>query len=214
LGVPRFGWKRFGRGWGSCAGRRAAGLWLIIAAFLPVSGQAEKIRGVDARNVAVAIYSDDSSTQVAVLKVGKVFIESRRLGFFRVKLLPMIVAQGVHLEFTESAPSTNWPSGFRANPAPLAPPGTSVEWRDFSVRFAQDARPRLRAARLHPPTKTDTESCLLEDATLQTDAGALNVSRATLLLKGLTGRVVWESQGAVQQWDLFTRTLISDKSKN
>jgi hypothetical protein len=214
VGVLTLGRKKFGRGWGSCAGRRAVGLCLAIAAFLPRVGQAEKIRGVDARHVTVGIYSGDSSTQVAVLKVGKVFIENRRLGFFRVKLLPMVVVQGVSLEFTESAPNTNWPTGFRANPVPLAPPGTSVEWRDVSVRFAQDAHPRLRAALLRPPTKSDAESCLLEDVTLQTDAGALNVSQATLLLKGLTGQVVWESQGAVQRWDLFTRSLISDKSTN
>jgi len=169
---------------------------------------------VEARNVTLAIYSDDSSALVAVLKVGRVFNENRRLGFFRVKLLPVLVAQGVRLEFTESTPNTNWPASFRANPAPLARPGTSLEWRDVSVRFPQDAHPRLQAGQLHPPTRTDAETCLLENVTLQTDTGALIVPRARLLLKGLAGRVVWESQGAIQQWDLFTRSLISEESKN
>jgi hypothetical protein len=169
---------------------------------------------VEARNVTLAIYSDDSSTLVAVLKVARVFNENRRLGFFRVKLLPVLVAQGVRLEFTQSMPNTNWPAGFCANPAPLAQRGTSLEWRDVTVRFPQDVGPRLQAGRLHPPTRTRTESCLLENVTLQTDSGVLNVPQARLLLKGLAGRVVWESQGAVQQWDLFMRSLISEKSNS
>ena len=178
--------------------------------MLPPGIRAEKLRSVEARNVTLGVYSDDFSTLVATLKVGRVFNENRRLGFFRVKLLPVLVAQGVRLEFTESAANTNWPAGFRANPVPLAQRGTSLQWRDVSVRFPQEPQPRLHAGQLRPPTRTDPESCLLEDVTLQTDSGALNVPRARLLLKGPTGRVVWESQGAIQQWDLFTRSLISD----
>jgi len=183
-------------------------------ALLPFSGRAEKLRSVEARNVTLGIYSDDSSTLVAVLKVGRVFNENRRLGFFRVKLLPVLIAQGVLLEFTQSTPNTNWPAGFRANPGQMAQPGTSVEWRDVSVRLPQDSLPRLQAEKLHLPTRTEADSCLLENVTLQTDAGVLNVPRAMLLLKELAGRVVWESQGAIQQWDLFTRSLILDKSRN
>jgi hypothetical protein len=169
---------------------------------------------VEARNVTLGIYSDDSSMLVAVLKVGRVFNENRRIGFFRVKLLPVLVAQGVRLEFAQSTPSTNWPSSFRASPTQMAQPGTSVEWRDVSVRFPQDTGSRLEAKKLHPPTRTDAESCLLESVTLQTDTGPLNVPRARLLLKGLTGRVVWENQGVTRQWDLFTSSLISEKSKS
>lgn len=208
------GWNRLGWGLGSCVGRRTAALCLAFVAWLPLSGRAEKLRDVEARNVTVGIYSDDSSVMVAVLKVGRVFNGNRSLGFFGVKLLPVLVAQGVRLEFTESTPNTNWLAGFRANPALFARPGTSLEWRDVSVRFPQDAQPRLHARRLHPPTRTDAESCLLENVTLQTDGGALNVARARLLLKGLAGRVVWDSQGATQQWDLFTRSLVSEKSKS
>jgi hypothetical protein len=208
------GQERLGPGFGSCLGRRRVGLCLALVALLPFAGRAEKLRSVEARDVTMGIYSDDSSALVATLKVARVFNENRRLGFFRVKLLPVLVVQGVRLEFTESTPNTNWPAGFRANPAPLARPGTSLEWRDVSVRFPQDTHPRLQAGQLHPPTGTDAESCLLEHVTLQTDAGALNVARARLLLKGLAGRLVWESQGVIQQWDLFTRSLISEKSKS
>jgi len=186
----------------------------VVALLPPSSGGAGAVRAAEARNVTVGIYADDSASMVAMLKVGRIFTENRRLGFFRIKLLPVLVAEGVRLEFTESRPNTNWPAGFRANPALLARPGTSLEWRDVSVRFPQDAQPRLQAGQLHPPTRADAESCLLEGVTLQTDAGPLKVSRARLLLNGLAGRVVWESQGVTWQWDLFTSNLISEKSKS
>ena len=195
-------------------GHWAAARCCAVVALMPLSSsRAAAVRTSEARNVTVGIYTGDSSSMVALLKVGRIFTENRRLGFFRVKLLPVLVVQGVRLEFTESMPNTNWPAGFRVNPAPLARPGTSLEWRDVSVRFPQDVQPRLQAGQLHPPTRTDGESCLLENVTLRTDAGALHVSRARLLLNGLTGRVVWESPGGVQQWDLFTRSLISEPSK-
>ena len=95
MSVHALGWKTLGRGLGSRAGRRTAGLCLALVALLPFSGRAERLRSVEARNVTLAIYSDDSSALVAVLKVGRVFNENRRLGFFRVKLLPVLVAQGV-----------------------------------------------------------------------------------------------------------------------
>ena len=89
-------------------------LSLGFMALLPFSGRAEKLRSVEARNITAGIYSDDSSTLIAVLKVAKVFNENRRLGFFRVKLLPILVAQGMRLDFTESKPNTNWVAGLRA----------------------------------------------------------------------------------------------------
>jgi hypothetical protein len=187
---------------------------VALIALLPFSGLAEKVQSVEARNITLGIYSDDGSAMVALLKVARVFNENRRLGFFRVKLLPMVIAQGVRLEFAQPEPGTNWLAGFCANPAPMAKPGTRLEWREVSVRFPQDDRPRLQAAQLHPPAGTNAESCLLENITLQTDAGALTVPRARLMLKGLAGRVVWESQGVTQQWDLRTRNLISEKSKS
>jgi hypothetical protein len=206
------GRKRFGGGFASFVGRRTVGFCVAMAALLPSGGWAEGLRGAEARNVTLGIYADDSLAKVAVLKVARVFSENRRLGFYRIKLLPLLVAQGVRLEFAESTPNTNWVTAFLANCAPLARPGSCPEWRDVSVRFPQDAHPRLEASRLRPPTGAGEESCLLENVTIQTAAGALSVPRARLLFRGQVGRVVWESQGAVQQWDLFTCRLTSEKS--
>jgi hypothetical protein len=170
---------------------------------------AEPARKFEARDVQVPVYADDYQATAGVLKIERIFTEQRRLGFFRVKLLPMRVAQGVCLELSQRAPNTNWLAALRFNPAAAAK-GARLEWRDVSVRMPGDPAPCLQARRLYPNTDAHPDFYLLEDVTMQTDAGPVQVARARLLLAGQPGRIVWEAGGRTRQWDLFTGKVTSN----
>ena len=185
----------------------------LVASCCSVSSSraADLGQAFEARKVTFAIYSDGFSDQAAILKVDRIFTDRRRLGFFRVKLLPVLVAQGVHFELTQPTPNTNWLTGFRVRLAPFAR-SRVLEWRDVTVRLPQDTRPRLQAGRLFPPANDSAEFCQLEGVTLQTDTGELKVPRAKLLLTGPPGRLVWEADGTAVRWNLFTGSLFSEKT--
>jgi hypothetical protein len=185
----------------------------VFLVSLRPAGQGAEMRTSEARNLAVGIYTANASALVGTLRVERVFTEQQRFGFFRVKLMPILVAQGVRLELNQAQPGTNWTAGFRVKLAPLAR-SSRIEWRGVSIAFAGESEPRLQARRLQLPDQPETDHCLLEDLTLDTDAGLVQASRATLLLGASAGTVVWESSGFLHQWNLFTRTLTTVNLNN
>ncbi len=188
---------------------------VLVLSFwvLALSGDGAEARLGEGRQLAVGIYAGDGSTLAGTLRVERVFTEQRRIGFFRVKLMPVLVAQGVRLELARTEPGTNWTAGFRVKLSPLAR-SSRVEWRGVSISFRGESEPRLRARRLQLPDKPETDHCMLEELTLETDAGLVQVPRATLLLGSPTGTVVWDSNGFLHRWNLFTKTLITLDSNN
>jgi len=187
-----------------------AALCVVVAAWqTPRSALAGVIHNVEAENVETTIYGNDFFQPAAILKIDKVFTDQQRIGFFRVKLLPVMVAQGVRLELGPSVTDTNGLATFHFKPA-TARKSSRMEWRDISVSLPKETEPRLRAKRLYCVGSGQSEFLQLEGVTLQTDAGPLKVPRAKLLLNGKPGCVLWESSGATSQWDLFARKLNPD----
>jgi hypothetical protein len=189
-------------------------LAFALAVLPAVTSTAGGIHASEARNVTTAIYSADGSTTVAVIKAERVFTEKRRIGFFRVRLLPLLVVQGVRLELAQANPDTNWLAGFRVELSPLARTSGSVEWREVSLWLPGETTPRLQAKKVIPATNGDTEYCALEGVTVQTEAGPVQVPRARLLLSGQPGRVVRDGEGPPAQWDLFPKPSISGPTQN
>jgi hypothetical protein len=166
-----------------------------------------------ASNVETVIY-DQNLEPVAALKIERVYMDCRRLGFFRVRSLPVLVCQGVRVELSQGVPNTNWLATFDFKPA-LGGNSGSAEWRDFSVSVPDEVTPRLRAKLLSPgSSETGVKFCKLEEVTLRTPEGPLIVPRARLMLDGSGGRVVWESGGLTHEWNLFTSNVISQKAEN
>ena len=183
---------------------RAGALGALAAGFFPLCVPAAGFSGsLQASNVESVIYGDDFFKPVATVKIGRIFTDHRRLGFFHVKLLPVLVAEGVHLEFAQASPQTNWRDGFRFDPAPAAG-RSAVEWRDFSVSVAQEKLPRLQADRVHPTVNASSIVCQLEGVTVQAGLERLKVPKAELRAEGQSGQVVWTRSHQVIQWDLFT----------
>ncbi len=172
--------------------------------FVPLRLPAAGLPGsLQTSNLETVIYGSDFFKPVADLKIERIFTDHRRLGFFHIKLLPVLVADGVHVEFTESRPQTNWLDGFRFDPAPGVA-RHAVEWRDFRVSFAAEPTPRLRANRVHPTINTDSVVCLLEGVTVEAGAQPLSLPKAELRAEAQSGLVVWTHASEVIQWNLFT----------
>jgi hypothetical protein len=182
----------------------AIALGALAAGFLPVCVRAAGLAGsLQASNVENAIYGNDFFKPVAVVKIGRIFTDHRRLGFFHIQLLPVLVAEGVQLEFVQASPQTNWLDGFRFDPAPSVG-RSAVEWRDFSVSIAQEKLPRLQAERAHPTVNASAIICQLEGVTVQAGPERLKVPKAELRAEGQSGQVVWTRSHQTIQWDLFT----------
>lgn len=196
----------------------AGALCSLAVSFLPLCVPAAGLSGsLQASNLESVIYGDDFFKPVAALKIGRIFTDHRRLGFFHIKLLPVLVAEGVHLEFPQTSPQTNWLEGFRFDPAPSVS-RSAVEWRDFSVSIAQEKLPRLQADRVHPTVNASSIVCQLEGVTVQAGLERLKVPKAELRAEGQSGQVVWTRSHQVVQWDLFTgqckTNLIQQTSQN
>ena len=199
----------------ACAGRAAALVGVAALGGGPWCG-AGAAPAPEARNLTIVTYAADGFSQMSTLKVGRVFTENRRMGFFRVRLLPVLVAQDVHVELSPAAAGENWPASLQANFKPLfrrSSGGSSSEWRDLSVWLRGDAAPRLQAQRICPPTSGEAESLTLEGVTLQTTQGPVKRPWVRLELKKAPGQVVWEAEGAMYQWQVFTGQLISEPTK-
>jgi hypothetical protein len=189
-------------------------LLCAAAALFPLRGAMAQVRTkFEARDIQIPFYADSAQSLAAVLKIQTVFTDHRRLGFFRIKLLTVLVAQNVCLELADSAANTNWAAAFQFKRWPFAKGRDMLEWHDVSVRMPGETLPRLRAGRVSPNSNATTDFCLLEDVTLQTDEGPIKISQARLLLADQPGRVVWEERGRKNFWDLFTSKLNSNTNQ-
>jgi hypothetical protein len=177
---------------------------VLMAGFLPPAGAAAGLGASSrARNVEIPVFLGTASEPVAIWKIDNVFTEHRRIGFFQVKLMPMLVAERVRLAFTQAKRQANWLEAFRFK---LMSPGggNAVEWREFSVFFPEEDVPRLRANRGYPAANAGATICRLEGVTLQVGSQPLKVPRAELRAEAGSGVVVWRTAATNMQWDLFT----------
>jgi len=193
-------------------------LCLLTVSFLPLCVPAAGLSGsLQASNVENVIYGDNFFKPVAVVKIERIFTDHRHLGFFHIQLLPILVAEGVQMEFAQASPQTNWLDGFRFDPAPSVG-RSAVEWRDFSVSIGREKLPRLQAERVHPTVNASSIVCQLEGVTVQAGLERLKVPKAELRAEGHSGQVVWTRFHQTIQWDLFTgqcqTNLIQPTSQN
>ncbi len=188
--------------------RRASALPLCLALLTLASPVYAAVRLSEARNVEVPIFGNELTSPVAVVHADRVFSEDKKMGFFRVRLWPMLVADGIRVDFTSQIPNTNWPATFRVNLAPLIREG-KMEWRNVSVWVTNETSPRVQAKVLTPPANAGGEFCALEDVTLRSGSKLLSVAHARLLLDGPPGRIIWETPRSTVQCDIFSGKTFS-----
>ena len=194
---------------------------VLIAGWLTADGKAADLFGFPGftppENLKISVYSENSLVPEAVWTINKVSLEHRRLGFFSVQLLPIVLVDGIRLDMANAVPQTNWLDGFRCEWAPAANHGV-FEWRDFSIFFPAEKVPRLYARNVHPVTDGGRLICRLEGVTLQTGSQPIHLARAEVCAQGTAAEVVWRNSAAVMQWDLFsgqfTTNLITQGTQN
>jgi len=176
----------------------------LMVNFSPAGGWAADFSGSFATsNMVISVYSQNSLQPEAVWKINRISSEHRRMGFFSVKLLPVMVVEGIQLEFTNPNPQTNWLEGFRCEWAPAASRDI-FEWRNFSILFPQEKVPRVQARRVHPAANAGSLICQLEGVTLQTGSQPVHLSRAEVRVEGQSAAIVWRDSAATIRWDLFS----------
>lgn len=153
--------------------------WLAWGCFLAgIQSAAAATAAPQARNVLIPIYAEGHPRAVASIRIERVFRDHRRMGFFRVKALPLVVAEGVQLEVRKPAGATNLLAEFSAALHRLGG-NRAVELRDFRFALAGEAGPRLQARRLSPPTAADPTAFLLEGVRMDDGSRQLAFPKAT-----------------------------------
>ena len=185
----------------------------VIGSPMPANVTAAGVVGsFKARDIEIPVFLENSMALVATWRIASVYTDHRRIGFFRVKLLPELVAEGVRLEFDESNTRTNCLADFRFDLAPV--PGRSVvELRDFSVSFGKESVPRLRASRCRVNATPSRTGYRLEGVALRAGSQSLRLPHAELRVEGRSVQVLWQNSGKTLRWDLFTAELRPDSAE-
>lgn len=155
--------------------------------------------GSRARGAILPIYLDREPTPAAVVRVDEIYTQYQRRGFFRIGLLPQLVAKGVTLELGQTAQMTNALRTFR--PQLFAVHGSDpFLCCGIKVRRQNDSRLLLQAQSLKFNDQGQWE---LTDGNLH----GLHFDRATLQPTGPSaGRVVCQTEHQTSARNLFEPT--------
>lgn len=192
-------------------GRFGAGLALAILLTAASRAQGEEIPiGFAWRNLEFTTYAPNSIREIADCKIEKIFLDHRKMGFFRVKLLPVLVVQGVRLELAGADPTNTWAEGFQSDWLPDVK-RSAVEWRDVSLAFKKEKADasRLHANRAQPAAGGSPAICSFNDVTLEANGMKWRMAQADLRNENGRPVLVWQDGGGVRRMDLFTGELLS-----
>jgi hypothetical protein len=182
---------------------------LISLDLCPERSQgATGFRLVEGRNVKLAVYPNGSMTPAITIQADRVFIDHHRMGFFKVRVMPMVVAEGLRVGIAPWATNLDWPASIRSRLLHFKGPAGPLDGHNLKVCLLPETAPRLEALRFVVPPSGKGAFCALEDVTLRSGADLIRLPRARLPLEGHTGRIAWEEHGAVVQWDLVTTNVI------
>lgn len=153
--------------WGAASG--------VICLLAAQEAGAAVIR--QARGISVPIYVEGKAHPVGTIRIDRVYRDHRRLGFFKVKALPVLVAEGVRLEVREPAGATNLLEELTRALEGLAG-NRCFEARNVRIVVGTGQTPGLEARRLRPPTEP-AGAFGLEQVRLQDAGRQLLLARAT-----------------------------------
>jgi hypothetical protein len=196
------------------AGRCGAGL--VLAVLLMGAGRVaggDVPAGFGWQNLEFTTYAPNSIRAITDIKVERVFLDHRKMGFFRVKLLPVLVVQGVRLEYADARPTNEWAEVFHADWLPDVK-RSAVEWRDVVIGFQKQGAPRLHAGAAQLAAAGSPEICTFRDVTLEARGATRQLPRAELRNENGRARVVWKSDGGEQRLDLFSGEMINNPESN
>ena len=197
----------------SCEGTRW--LWLVPTIVLALAGRVsgeDLSLGFGWQNLEFRTYTPDSMQEIADCKVEKIFLDRRKLGFFRVNLLPVLVVQGVRLEFAGTDPTNEWAETFQSDWLPRVK-RRAVEWRDVDIGSQKAGAPRLHAGGAQPVAGTPTV-CVFKDVTVEANGVKWQMPRAELRNEDGRPHMVWKISGGERRLDLFSGEMTDNSKPN
>lgn len=179
-------------------------LWMVIclAAFIlpslisAIHAAPRRMPEVKARGVTMPFYATGVPSAVAVLRVKQLSKDHRRVGFFKVRLLPILACEEVHLEVLRPESAAGLLEELESSLGRFSG-GQPVEFRQLRITFPGESQPRLQARRARLSEQGDAlilEGVALSDSTLP---------RATLQLRANAGQVRARTGGQVLDFNLF-----------
>ena len=191
------------RPFSSFAGLVCLGLVVLPGAAngqgLPLSSRT-KINGV-----VIPIFLEDNRPAAAVLKVDKIHTEYQRRGFFRIGLLPLVVMEGVKIDFRQANAAS---SALARLPKEMKPWAGSrmLELRDVKFAFRAEPKERLRAGKMRWLENGQWQ--LSNGVTIQMTPNEVQVQQALLQIAGPSaGTVAWGPPNASSSFNLFAFNL-------
>ena len=192
------------------------GAGLVLAVLLAGAGRApggDAPIGVGWQNLEFRTYAPRSVREIADCKVETIFLDHRKLGFFRVKLLPVLVVQGVRLEFADANPTNEWAESFQSDWLPKVK-RSAVEWRDVSIGSQKEGAPRLHADQAQVGADGAPIICEFKDVTLEANGATWRTPQAELRNEGGRPRVVWKAGDGERHMDLFSGNIFNNSNFN
>ena len=149
--------------------RSLVGLVLLASTAAVAGGSVGVAPPIAARRVVVPLYADNVPTPAATLQIDELRNEFERRGFFRIGLLPLWVAQGVHIDLKDPSRLdlvlsrlARWrPRSVRQYP---------IEWHDVRLTVPGCIVPILEVGRLR--VGPDGRLVLSDGIVLRTQGGA------------------------------------------
>lgn len=100
------------------------------------------------QEIAIPYYAKGQGSPAAVVRIKKVYTDHQRRGFFRIGLLPVLVAEDVKIEIIQPQETL---AALQQARRWLKPTATqkALEWRRVQFFFPAETEPRLEAAKIH-----------------------------------------------------------------
>ncbi len=182
--------------------RNVLSLALFLILLPAVSGGGESFVSLSRpiKGLVTAIPSADNRT-IAVLRVGKIFKEPQRKGFFRIGLLPLVVADQVIVEVEDPVlfqrEFTNVHNRLFSSHGRVP-----VELRHVEFKFPSEPSPRLQAGRVRLKSQGQWE--LSDGVIFRVSDNEIQCAQAVLQITG-PGAGNLRSQDAPHALNLFWR---------
>ncbi len=164
--------------------------WVACASSLP-GDSAPGVPRQPLRHLTAPLYEADNPRPVAVIQVGRIHPDYERKGFFRIGLLPLLVADEVEIDLRTARNPLEALRRAAHRLQMLRRPGL-IELRHVTVRFPPSTQSRLKAGRVR--FGQDGQWQLLDGAVWEAGGTRLEATRAALHLTGaLAGTITFET---------------------
>ena len=169
---------------------------------------AELPQRIDVAGTTCSLYAQDFTHVIAKCSVDRIFIDHRKVGFFQIRLLPVLVAQGVRLELHQTLESIDALRKVQSN---LTPQMTrhSLEWRDVEINFPGTNGPHIHAQSARMVQASGPVVCQLERVTIEGKGANWQLAKADLLTEPESRKLMGRTaEGFLFQLNLLTGEII------